>query len=98
MLNSTLCAGDAVDPKGFLEPICSPSSAVETLLYLLGETNIHFEEALDFDTGKSIEHWVAKYWESMMTLEEYLEKRPYEKPEISIFESVPKEIIQVCET
>lgn len=55
------------------------------------------EEALNFDTGKDIEHWIKLYWDSMMTLEEYLRKRPYPKPEVLIFVSVPKEFIQVCE-
>lgn len=55
------------------------------------------EEALDFDTGKSIEHWVKEYWDSMIPLEEYLQKKPYPNPEILIFEDVPKEIIKVCE-
>ncbi|WP_442601940.1 DNA polymerase III [Paenibacillus sp. KN14-4R] len=55
------------------------------------------EEALNFDTGESIEHWVKLYWESLMTLEEYNAKKPYPKPEVLIFESVPNEIIQVCE-
>jgi hypothetical protein len=55
------------------------------------------EEALNFDTGESVDHWVKLYWESMMSLEEYYAKKPYSKPEVLIFESVPKEIIQVCE-
>ncbi|WP_410513273.1 DNA polymerase III [Paenibacillus sp. BR2-3] len=55
------------------------------------------EEALNFDTGESIEHWVKLYWESLMTLEEYKAKKPYSRPEVLIFESVPNEIIQVCE-
>lgn len=56
-----------------------------------------FEEALDFDTGESLEHWIKLYWNSMMTLEEYLLKKPYLKPEVLVFESIPKEIIGVCE-
>ncbi|MBY0086118.1 MULTISPECIES: DNA polymerase III [Brevibacillus] len=56
-----------------------------------------FEEALDFDTGESLEHWINLYWNSMMTLEEYLLKKPYLKPEVLVFESIPKEIIGVCE-
>lgn len=55
------------------------------------------EEALNFDTGETIEYWIKLYWKSMMTLEDYMEKKPYSKPEVLIFESVPKEIIQVCE-
>lgn len=52
------------------------------------------EEALNFDTGETIEYWIKLYWKSMMTLEDYLIKKPYSKPEVLIFESVPKEIIQ----
>lgn len=55
------------------------------------------EEALNFDTGESLEHWVKLYWDSLMTLDEYKAKKPYPKPEVLVFESVPKEIIQVCE-
>nr|WP_256872563.1 DNA polymerase III [Paenibacillus sp. 79R4] len=55
------------------------------------------EEALNFDTGESIEHWIRLYWDSMMTLQAYLLKRPYPKPEVLVFESIPKEIIRVCE-
>lgn len=55
------------------------------------------EEALNFDTGKSIEHWIKLYWDSMLTLEEYNAKKTYPKPEVLIFEAIPKEIIQLCE-
>lgn len=55
------------------------------------------EEALNFDTGESLEHWVKLYWDSLMTLDEYKVKKPYPKPEILVFKSVPKEIIKVCE-
>ncbi|WP_026342528.1 hypothetical protein [Paenibacillus fonticola] len=55
------------------------------------------EEALNFDTGESIEYWIKLYWDSVVTLQEYLLKRPYPKPEVLVFESIPKEIIRVCE-
>jgi len=55
------------------------------------------EEALNFDTGETIEYWVKLYWKSMMTLEDYLIKKPYSKAEVLVFETVPKEIIQLCE-
>ncbi|WP_413366261.1 DNA polymerase III [Lysinibacillus sp. 3P01SB] len=55
------------------------------------------EEALNFDTGENIEHWIKLYWGSMVTLEEYLREHPYPNPEVLIFTSVPKGIIQVCE-
>lgn len=55
------------------------------------------EEALNFDTGESLEHWVKLYWDSLTTLDEYRAKKPYPKPEVLVFESIPKEIIQVCE-
>ncbi|WP_369683863.1 DNA polymerase III [Salipaludibacillus sp. LMS25] len=61
------------------------------------ENKYTFEEALDFDTGETIEHWIKLYWDSMMTLEEYLIKRPYPKSEVLIFEPVPKDIIKICE-
>ncbi|MEI3604179.1 DNA polymerase III [Pseudogracilibacillus sp. SE30717A] len=55
------------------------------------------EEALNFYTGETIEYWIKLYWKSMMPFEEYLIKKSYPKPEVLIFESIPKEIIQVCE-
>ncbi|TVX94587.1 phosphoribosylamine--glycine ligase [Paenibacillus agilis] len=55
------------------------------------------EEALNFDTGESIEHWVKLYWNSMMVLDEYKAKKPYPRPEILVFESIPQEIIKVQE-
>jgi len=54
------------------------------------------EEALNCDTGESIEYWIKLYWASMMSLQEYLLERPYPKAEVLIFESIPKEIIRVC--
>ncbi len=55
------------------------------------------EEALNFDTGKSLEYWIKEYWQSMVSLEQYIEKKPYKEPEILIFEDVPRQIIKVCE-
>lgn len=55
------------------------------------------EESRMYDTGKSIEHWIKLYWKSMMTLEQYLQKKPYPEPQILIFECVPKEIIRLYE-
>ncbi|KRV46074.1 hypothetical protein [Bacillus sp. TH007] len=55
------------------------------------------EEALNFDTGETIEYWIGQYWKSMIPLKDYLRKRPYPKSEILIFEPVPKEIISFCE-
>ncbi|OZM58753.1 DNA polymerase III [Lottiidibacillus patelloidae] len=55
------------------------------------------EEVLNFDTGRSIEHWIKEYWESMVTLEQYFQEKPYSKPEILIFEDVPEQIIRECE-
>ncbi|KQN97051.1 hypothetical protein [Paenibacillus sp. Leaf72] len=61
------------------------------------ENKFTFEEALDFDTGETLEYWIKRYWDSMMTLEEYFSKKTYTKPEVLVFESVPREIIQICE-
>ncbi|MHC8520815.1 phosphoribosylamine--glycine ligase [Rossellomorea sp. H39__3] len=55
------------------------------------------EEALNFDTGETIEFWINLYWKSVMPLEDYLITKPYSKPEVLVFESVPKEMIRVCE-
>ncbi|MFS0574798.1 DNA polymerase III [Sporosarcina sp. 179-K 3D1 HS] len=55
------------------------------------------EEALNFDTGEKVEHWNTLYWESMMPLDEYVLQKPYRKPEVLVFEPIPKELIHVCE-
>ena len=55
------------------------------------------EETLNFDTGENIEHWIALYWESMMTLNEYFSQKPYRKPEVLVFDPIPKELINICE-
>lgn len=55
------------------------------------------EEALNFDTGETIEYWIEQYWKSMIPLKDYLRERPYPEPEVLIFEPVPKEIISFCE-
>lgn len=55
------------------------------------------EEALNFDTGETIEFWINLYWKSAMPLKDYLITKRYSKPEVLVFESVPKEMIRVCE-
>ncbi|UXC32470.1 DNA polymerase III [Bacillus safensis] len=55
------------------------------------------EESLNFDTGETLDYWIELYWKSMIPLKDYLRKRLYPKPEILIFEPVPKEIISFCE-
>jgi len=42
----------------------------------------------------SKEDLVKQYWESMMTVEEYLKRKPYKKPEILVFETIPKEFLE----
>lgn len=58
--------------------------------------NYMLVEALGYDTGEEIENHIKRYWDSMMTLDEYLKTTPFE-PEILLFEPVPSEIIKVCE-
>lgn len=38
---------------------------------------------------------VKKYWSSMKTLKEYMSNQHFEKPEVLIFEPVPKELINL---
>lgn len=76
------------------------NSEVSMLIYdqaFYDDNQYTFEEALDFDTGEAIDDLIKKYWESMLTLEDYLKKLPYQKPEILLFQSVPSNLIQVCE-
>jgi hypothetical protein len=85
----------------FTDKILVFDGEISLLIYdqaFYADNKFTFEEALDFDTGESIEYWIMEYWNSMMTLEEYLNKVPYQKPEILVFDSIPKEIIKVFET
>jgi hypothetical protein len=83
----------------FTDKILLFDGEISSLIYdqaFYDDNKYTFEEALDFDTGEDIEHWIDKYWKSMVSLGQYIENKPFEKPEVLIFESVPKEIIQVC--
>ena len=42
----------------------------------------------------SKEDLVKQYWESMITVEEYLKRKPYKNPEILVFETIPKEFLE----
>ena len=43
------------------------------------------------------EDLIKKYWESMNTLDGYLKHKPYNYPEILIFEPVPAKLIEYIE-
>ncbi|MER2170390.1 MAG: hypothetical protein ABS938_07105 [Psychrobacillus psychrodurans] len=45
----------------------------------------------------SKENLVKQYWESMISVEDYLANRPYENAEILIFKTVPPEILEFIE-
>lgn len=95
--------------KRFSESFCFPIFTDEILVFN-GDISLSIydqafyedckdfdEEALNFNTGETIEYWITLYWNSMVTLEDYLIKKPYSKPEVLIFKPVPKEIIRICE-
>ncbi|WP_026673717.1 hypothetical protein [Alkalihalobacterium bogoriense] len=42
----------------------------------------------------SKEDLVKLYWESMLTIEEYINHKPYKNPEVLIFETVPAKLIE----
>lgn len=42
---------------------------------------------------ESLEYWLKLYWGSLKTFDECKAKKPYPKPEVLVFEPVPKEII-----
>jgi hypothetical protein len=44
-----------------------------------------------------IEDLLVQYWESMKTLNDYLKYKPYNNPEILIFEPVPAKLIEYIE-
>jgi len=39
-----------------------------------------YDNLKDFDTGENIEHWIKLYWDSVISLEEYLNRKPYPIP------------------
>lgn len=45
----------------------------------------------------SKEDLVKQYWESMISLEDYCATKPYENPEILIFDTVPPELLEYIE-
>lgn len=50
----------------------------------------HFVEGLP-----SKEELVEEYWKTMMPLSKYLKHKPFNKPEVYIFEPVPAELIEI---
>jgi hypothetical protein len=54
--------------------------------------NGHFVEGLP-----SKEELMKEYWRSMIPLSEYLEHKPFNKPEVYIFVQVPGELIEFLE-
>ncbi|MGM0789787.1 MAG: hypothetical protein ACQEUD_06810 [Bacillota bacterium] len=63
----------------------------------------HIEDIYDGGRGyfveglSSKEVLINKYWESMNTLADYLKHRPFNNPEIYIFEQVPAKLIDYIE-
>ncbi len=45
----------------------------------------------------SKEDLIKQYWESMNTFDEYLKHKPFKNPEILIFETVPRKLIEYIE-
>ncbi|MDQ0232626.1 hypothetical protein [Metabacillus malikii] len=45
----------------------------------------------------SKENLMKQYWDSMLPLSEYLEQKPYNNPELYIFEEVPAKLISYIE-
>lgn len=82
----------------FTDKILVFNGEISSLIYdqaFYDDNKYMFEEASGFDTGKNIDQLIKEYWYSMNTLEKYILNKPYGKPEIIIFEPIPKEIIQV---
>jgi hypothetical protein len=63
----------------------------------------HLEDLYDGSKGNFVEglpskeELVKEYWKSMMPLSKYLVQRPFNKPEVYIFEQVPAELIEYME-
>lgn len=84
----------------FTEKVMVFDKDISSLIYdqsFFEDNQYTFEEAINFDTGKSIEELILSYWGSMIPLKEYMKEKPYNNPEILLFEPVPKEIIKVVE-
>jgi len=56
-----------------------------------------FEEALNFESGRTLEELFKLYWDSIIPLESYLETQKYKKPQVVLFEPVPSDIIKIIE-
>ncbi|WP_078552139.1 hypothetical protein [Bacillus alkalicellulosilyticus] len=60
------------------------------------------DEYMEAEAGKgyftvglpSKEELVKQYWESMFTVEDFIKYKPYNNPEVLIFETVPAKIIE----
>lgn len=63
----------------------------------------YIEDMYDGGKGRMIEglpskeDLVKKYWSSMYTLEDYLKNKPFNNPEVYIFEQVPAKLIDYIE-
>lgn len=63
----------------------------------------YIEDMYDGGNGRMIEGLPSKedltknYWSSMNTLEDYLKNKPFNNPEVYIFEQVPAELIDYVE-
>ncbi|HHY72159.1 MAG TPA: hypothetical protein GX497_02810 [Bacillus bacterium] len=63
----------------------------------------HIEDIYDGGKGRFVEGLPSKedlikqYWDSMTTIDEYLEHKPFKNPQIVIFETVPGNLIEYIE-
>lgn len=73
--------------KRFAKSVCFPVFTDKIMVFDWDISNL-IEDSKD-----DVEDLIKRYWEGMMTLEEYLRSTPF-KPEVLLFESVPGEIIK----
>lgn len=84
----------------FTDKLMVFDSAIASLVtdqYYYDVVLVDEEERDSFYTGLTMDEVCAQYWASMMSLSNYLLKKPYPNPEILIFEDIPRNCLSLGE-
>ncbi|MNJ43435.1 hypothetical protein D3C77_384400 [compost metagenome] len=84
----------------FTDKLMVFDSAIASLVtdqYYYDVVLVDEEERDSFYTGLTMNEVCAQYWATMMTLSDYLLKKPYVNPEILIFEDIPRQYLSFGE-
>lgn len=86
--------------KKFTDKLMVFDSAIATLVidqYYYDVVLVDEEERDSFYTGLTMSEICTQYWATMMPLSDYLLKKPYNNPEILIFEDIPRKYLSFGE-